>query len=140
MAGGLIWFATGTSVQPAYLTEWLPATLLLGAGIGLTFPILSAAAVADLPQHRFAVGGAVNQTCRQVGGALGIAVLVALLGTPHGDQAALTAFHHVWIFGAAVIAATGVVALFQRGRIRVAAAVAEPLAVEPAIPMAATTE
>ena len=32
--------------------------------------------------HRFAVGSAVNQTARQIGGALGIAVLVMLLGTP----------------------------------------------------------
>ena len=53
-----------------YLGTWLPGTLLVGVGIGFTFPVLSAGAVASSPPARFAVGSAVNQTARQVGGAL----------------------------------------------------------------------
>ena len=82
LASGLLWYAARVGVQPAYLTEWLPATLVTGLGIGLTFPVMSAAAVSSLPGHRFAVGSAVNQTARQVGGSLGIAVLVVVLGAP----------------------------------------------------------
>ena len=75
---------------------WLPGTLVVGLGIGLTFPVLSAAAVSSLEAERFAVGSAVNQTARQVGGALGVAVLVVVLGSPATPAAALAAFHHLW--------------------------------------------
>ena len=64
-----------------YLATWLPGTLLVGLGVGFTFPVLSAGAVSSLPPARFAVGSASNQTARQIGGALGIAMLVALIGS-----------------------------------------------------------
>ena len=47
-AGGLVWYALRVGLAPAYLSEWLPATLITGLGIGLTFPVLSAAAVSRL--------------------------------------------------------------------------------------------
>jgi EmrB/QacA subfamily drug resistance transporter len=114
LAGGLIWYATRVGVHPAYLTEWLPATIVTGLGIGLTFPVLSAAAVSSLPADRFAVGSAVNQTARQVGGSIGIAILVVLLGTPATPGAALGNFHHLWAFAATMSALSGSVALLLR--------------------------
>ena len=54
--------------------------------------MLSAAAVSSLHHERFAVGSAVNQTARQVGGALGVALLVVILGTPRSAAAALSKF------------------------------------------------
>jgi EmrB/QacA subfamily drug resistance transporter len=69
--GGLVWFATRVGLEHDYLTTWLPGTLIIGLGIGLTFPVLSAAAVSSLHPNRFAVGSAVNQTARQIGGAFG---------------------------------------------------------------------
>jgi EmrB/QacA subfamily drug resistance transporter len=109
-AGGLLWYATRVGVQPAYLTEWLPATLLTGLGIGLTFPIMSAAAVSSLPGNRFAVGSAVNQTARQVGGSLGIALLVVILGTPSTAASALVNFRHLWLFATVAAILSGAVA------------------------------
>jgi NTE family protein len=111
LAGGLLWFAARVGVQAEYLTEWLPATLMTGLGIGLTFPVMSAAAVSSLPGHRFAVGSAVNQTARQVGGSLGIAVLVVVLGTPVTAAAALTNFDHLWLFAATTAGLSGAIAL-----------------------------
>ena len=54
----LLWFAFRVGAEPAYVIEWLPGTLLMGLGIGLTFPVLSAAAVSTLPHERFGVGSA----------------------------------------------------------------------------------
>lgn len=107
---GLTWFATRVGVEPAFLREWLPGTLLTGLGIGLTFPVLSAAAVASLPANSFGVGSAVNQTARQVGGAFGIAILIAILGEPQPGAAALAAFQHVWWYAAAMAGLSGVIA------------------------------
>jgi hypothetical protein len=113
-AGGLTWYATRVGLHPMYLARWLPATLITGLGIGLTFPVLSAAAVSSLPAERFAVGSAVNQTARQVGGALGVAVLVVLLGTPHTPGAALTDFRHLWAFAAAMALSSGLICLWLK--------------------------
>ena len=108
-ASGLGWYVAQVDATPAYVAHWLPGTLIVGLGIGLTFPVLSAAAVSSLPAHRYAVGSAVNQTARQVGGAIGIAALVMLLGTPNGAADAVERFHHLWTYGAITAALSGVI-------------------------------
>ena len=113
-AAGLAWFATQVGVEPAYLSQWLPGTLLVGLGIGLTFPVLSAAAVSSLPKERFGVGSAVNQTARQVGGAIGVALLVVILGTPSTRVEALSHFQQLWLYGAAMAVISGAVGTLLR--------------------------
>ncbi len=113
-AAGLVWYATFVGIQPHYIARWLPATLITGLGIGLTFPVLSAAAVSSLHTSRFAVGSAVNQTSRQVGGALGVAILVAILATTTTAASGLQHFRHLWIFSAAMaLLAGGIVTLLR---------------------------
>ena len=90
-----------SGLTPDYLSVWLPGTLIVGLGIGLTFPVISAAAVSSLEPARYSVGSAVNQTARQMGGALGVAILVVILGAPASAAAALTNFRHLWIYVAA---------------------------------------
>ncbi|HWE70403.1 MAG TPA: DHA2 family efflux MFS transporter permease subunit [Acidimicrobiales bacterium] len=115
-AGGLAWYALEVGLAPAYLSEWLPATLITGLGIGLTFPVLSAAAVSSLHPDRFAVGSAVNQTARQVGGAVGVAILVVILGTPSSRVAALAGFQHLWTYAALMALASGGLCALLKGR------------------------
>jgi MFS family permease len=117
---GLLMFALRVGAHPDYLAVWLPATIVLGLGIGLTFPVLGATAVSSLQARRYAVGSAVNQTARQVGGAIGIAILVVILGTPHSAVEALSNFRHLWIFSASMAAAAGFTCCFlARGRQRI---------------------
>jgi EmrB/QacA subfamily drug resistance transporter len=111
---GLLWYALRVHLQPAYVTTWLPGTLISGLGIGLTFPVLSAAAVSSLHQERFAVGSAVNQTARQVGGALGVAMLVVILGVPTNANEALANFHHLWFYAASMAVLSGTAVLFLK--------------------------
>jgi EmrB/QacA subfamily drug resistance transporter len=106
-ASGLVWYATRIGLHPSYLAHWLPATMITGLGIGLTFPVLSAAAVSSLHPERFAVGSAVNQTARQVGGAFGVALLVVILGTPHTAVVALDNFRHLWWYAASMAVLSG---------------------------------
>lgn len=108
-AGGLVWFVARVDGTPAYLAHWLPGTLIVGLGIGMTFPVLSAAAVSSLPPHRYAVGSAVNQTARQIGGAIGIAVLVMILDTSSGPADAVGRFHRLWAFAAATALLSGLI-------------------------------
>jgi len=113
-AAGLCWYATRIGLHPDYLGEWLPGMLITGLGIGLTFPVLGATAVSSLHQERFAVGSAVNQTARQIGGAVGVALLVVILGNPHSDVAALATFRHLWWYGAAMVTLAGAVCVLLR--------------------------
>ena len=123
---GLVWYATRVGVNRDYLIDWLPGTLITGLGIGLTFPVLSAAAVSSLHQERFAVGSAVNQTARQVGGAFGIALLVVILGTPHGVDDALHHFHDLWWYAAGMAALSGLACTLIRPVVRPSSVVVEP--------------
>jgi len=137
-ASGLVWYALRVGASRDYLTVWLPGTLVVGFGIGLTFPILSAAAVSSLHPERFAVGSAVNQTARQVGGALGVAVLVVILGTPSSPAQALGAFHHLWWFAAFMAGSSGLVCILLGASRRVDRAVSAgqpPTATAPPPPL-----
>lgn len=100
-ASSLAIYAGTTSTHAQWATHWLPAALLMGAGIGMTLPVQSSAAVQELPQGRFALGSAINASFRQLGAVLGISLFVAVVGTPASASAALAAYHHVWwLFGA----------------------------------------
>ncbi len=131
---GLLWYVWHVHAHAEYLKVWLPGTLIVGLGIGLTFPVMSAAAVSSLEAARYSVGSAVNQTARQIGGALGVAILVVILGTPSSAAAALVNFRHLWIFAASMAALAGVIStLFGRHVARTAPAapdVAEAKSVE----------
>ena len=115
VAGSLL-FAAGelliimrVGTTPSYLIDWLPSALLVGLGVAFTFPVLSAAAVSGLPAEKFGVGGAINQTSRQLGAVLGVALLVSIIGTPATAAAAMGAFRHAWLVS--VIAALTCAAL-----------------------------
>jgi hypothetical protein len=119
-AAGVTWWTQRVGVEPAYATEYLPGMLLTGTGVGLVLPSLSSAAAASLPPARFATGTGVFSMSRQIGGALGVAAFVAILGTP-GPGEAVAAFDRVWWCIAAAAVGAGAAAL-ALGRLRVPAA------------------
>jgi EmrB/QacA subfamily drug resistance transporter len=96
-ASGGVWWIFHAGTTPDWLGSYLPGSLLGGAGVGLMLPSLGGAATAPLPPERFATGSALYAMSRQIGVALGVACLVAILGTATGSDA-IGAFHHAWIF------------------------------------------
>jgi EmrB/QacA subfamily drug resistance transporter len=121
---GALLFALDVGAQPAYASEFLPANMLGGAGIGLTFAAFGSAAVAELPRARYATGGAINNCIRQIGAVLGVSILIVLIGTPTPENA-LHLFHRAW----ALMALTGAVASvagLALGRVRARHAGEEP--------------
>jgi EmrB/QacA subfamily drug resistance transporter len=94
---GCGWWLWRNGASPDYAGEMLPGLLITGAGVGLTLPSLASAAAASLPPARFATGSAVFTMSRQLGFVLGVAILVAVLGTI--DQAdPIRSFDHGWLF------------------------------------------
>ncbi len=104
--GAVLWFVERVGTSPDFLSEWLPGMILLGVGAGTLFPNLSAAAVASAPGDSFATATSLNSVSRQVGAALGVAIVVAVIGTPTPSQAQ-SAFDHAWTFGSACLIAAG---------------------------------
>ncbi|WP_053226986.1 DHA2 family efflux MFS transporter permease subunit [Solirubrobacter soli] len=107
---GALLFAVGLDASPAYVTHFLPATLLTGTGVGLSFAGWSAAAVSEMPPARFATGSAISTCFRQLGAVLGISVLIALVGSTPG----LDEFHRAYWLMAVTGATAGLIGLSLR--------------------------
>lgn len=73
----LFLFAAVVGVHTNYLYILL-VQLVLGSGIGFTMSPATNTIMSSLPPNRAGIGSAMNDTTRQLGGALGIAVLGAL--------------------------------------------------------------
>ena len=116
--GALIWalgvgyLVTAVGTTPDFLGEWLPAMGILGVGAGITFPVVGSTAVAEVTGGRFATATGINSIARQLGAVLGVALLVAIVGTPARDEIA-AAFDSGWTFAAAcfVLSAAGALAI-----------------------------
>jgi hypothetical protein len=86
----------------------LPGMILTGIGVGLTLPTMMATASTSLPPQSFATGSAVINMIRQTGLALGVAILVAVLGTAVAGSPDLGTFRQAW-WVTAVIALAGII-------------------------------
>ncbi|HEV2999900.1 MAG TPA: MFS transporter [Solirubrobacteraceae bacterium] len=82
---GGAWWLWQLDAAAGYAGGMLPGMLLTGVGVGLTLPSLASAAASSLPPTRFATGSAVLSMSRQLGMVLGVAVLVAILGSDPTD-------------------------------------------------------
>jgi EmrB/QacA subfamily drug resistance transporter len=96
-AAGGVWWITHAGAAPDWAGAYLPGSIVSGMGVGLMLPSLGGAATAPLPPQRFATGSALYAMTRQIGIALGVACLVAILGASTGASA-VTAFHRAWVF------------------------------------------
>ena len=133
IAAGLALFSR-SPVHATYVTDVLPAMLLLGTGAGLAFPAMMTLAMSGVqPSEAGLASGLVNTTL-QVGGALGLAVLATLstthtqhlLKAGHSTAAALTSGYHLaFVIGVGFALAAFVVAL---------TVLEKPVAVTEAIP------
>ena len=86
MSGGFVIAALLTATAP-YLLVAVSASIM-GAGLGLTTSPATESIMGSLPPEKAGVGSAVNDTTREVGGTLGVAVLGSLLASLYGGHVA----------------------------------------------------
>ena len=115
-AAGVGWWALAIGLHPDYAGAVLGGMVLTGVGVGLTLPTYLSTAAASLPPHAFATGSAVVNMLRQVGLAVGVAVLIAVLGSAAEPAQRLTAFQHGWTVIAATAAVSGLVGALALSR------------------------
>ena len=105
-----------TPVDANYFVDLLPPFLLIGVGVGTSFPaIMTLAMSGAAPEDAGLASGFVN-TSMQVGGAIGLAILAtlsgertkALLDDGEGQLQALTSGYHLAYLVGAILAAIAV--------------------------------
>ena len=75
----------------------LPGWIIIGIGIGLAMPTITALCTSDLPKRESAAGSAVVQMGRQLGSVLGNAVLIAVLGSAVANGAVARFLDAGWV-------------------------------------------
>jgi fucose permease len=82
---------------PTYAWVILPTMLLIGVGFALAFPSVNMAATSGVEGHEQGLASGLVQTSFQVGGALVLSVVTAVVTAQTGDatsnQAVLDGFH-----------------------------------------------
>jgi len=112
-SAGVFWFAATMSAEVSY-PEMLPAFILAGVGMGLVFAPSSTAVLQNITDADRAKASGTNSTLREIGVALGVAVLTAVF-TGAGGQLTPTGYVDAAIpaitVGAAVLLGSAVIAL-----------------------------
>jgi EmrB/QacA subfamily drug resistance transporter len=96
-AAGLLWLSQ-VGAGDAFLVHVLGPEILIGIGFGLSFIPMTLSATTGVPVHDAGLASGLINTTRQIGGALGLAVMATLassitassLGQHHGTDTALT--------------------------------------------------
>jgi len=87
VAGGLTFIALFGSVSGGYPSV-LPGLLLVGVGMGLSMTPGTTAITGSLPEDKQGVASALNDTVREIGGAVGIALLGSVLNSGYRSSVA----------------------------------------------------
>jgi EmrB/QacA subfamily drug resistance transporter len=115
--GVVVWLAEALTAEPNFLGLWLPAGLLGGAALGATAVSLASAAARALPPAHFAAGSGLNLASRQLGGALGVALLASILDAA---DPGMSGYRTVFVLCGAAAALVALSAIFlARGSARV---------------------
>lgn len=112
-AGALAWLGLVSTPDVGYAALLVPFAMA-GAGMALVFPPVANLLVASVPEARIGVASGANNTMREVGGALGIAVMTAVFtatGSYASPQAYVDGLTPSVLVGAAAVAVGALLAL-----------------------------
>jgi len=82
----LLLFSTLPATDISYLTDLLPRMVLIAIGMGLVMAPATESIMGSLPRAKAGVGSAMNDTTRQVGGTLGVAVVGSVMLSTYGTR------------------------------------------------------
>ena len=112
-AGGCAWWAVFVGLASS-LPVALVGILMTGVGVGLALPTIVSTAAGALPPSAFATGSGIVNMIRQTGLAVGVAVLIAIVGGAAAPADRLAAFRTAWWVMAAITASSALPLLLLR--------------------------
>jgi predicted MFS family arabinose efflux permease len=83
----LLLISTLPATDISYARDVLPRLVLMAIGMGLVMAPATESIMGSLPRAKAGVGSAMNDTTRQVGGALGVAVVGSVMLSVYSDRA-----------------------------------------------------
>jgi MFS family permease len=123
LAGAILWMGLTTSATVGY-GDLVVAFAMAGVGMGLTFAPISTMALASVSAQERGVASGANNTVRELGVAVGVAVLASIFSS-YGSYVSHDSFvdglRPAVLVGAAIVAAGAVVALWLPRRANPAA-------------------
>jgi NTE family protein len=106
VASGMGYLAWRAGPSAAFVRDWLPGGAIIGFGMGLTYPMIGAACVREVGMSDLSVASASNRMTLQIGNAIGIALVIAILGDAHGVET-LDRMRVAWAVTAGLAVAVG---------------------------------
>ncbi|WP_406159657.1 MFS transporter [Streptomyces sp. NBC_00882] len=119
-AAGLAYMASVVTVDASYAAQ-LPGLILSGIGMALFFAPASNLVMSSVRSEEQGIASGANNALREVGGALGIAVMASIFSSQGGyesGQSFVDGLRPALVTGAAVVAVAGVAALLIPSRKR----------------------
>ncbi|GGK94450.1 MFS transporter [Streptomyces flaveus] len=121
-AAGLGWFASIVETDTSFAAQ-LPALIISGVGMSLFFAPASSLVMSSVRGQEQGIASGTNNALREVGGALGIAVMASIFSAQGGYETGQTFVDGLrpalWV-GASAVAVAGVAALLIPARRRTA--------------------
>ncbi|KMS77861.1 major facilitator transporter [Streptomyces leeuwenhoekii] len=139
-AAGLAWLASVITADASYAVQ-LPGLIAGGVGMALYFAPASALVMAGVTPKEQGIASGANNALREVGGALGIAVMASVFSAQGGyetPQTFVDGLRPAVAVGSAVVALAGLAALLipARGRRATAGDATEPMPAPAPLPAA----
>jgi len=109
MAFSVGWYLWHVDTTPSYWVDIFPGAALNGIGVAFAFPMVSSAAVRDVAPPDLSIATAVTRAASQLGQAIGVALILVLVGTASAD---IDSFRSCWwmllgVIGVAAAMTTG---------------------------------
>jgi EmrB/QacA subfamily drug resistance transporter len=106
-AMGMLWLVFTTGTEPNYVWVILPSSFFIGISAGTSFAMLIGATMRDVPPAQFATAGAMRTTVFNLALSIGVALAIALIGSPASPAEALDRYRLSWGVSAGLFVAMG---------------------------------
>lgn len=97
-AVGLLWLAAGLDTHIAYGSHLLVPLILFGLGVGSALVPMTMAATQGVPPHQAGLASGLINTSRQMGGAVGLALMAAV--TAHAHHSLVSDYREAFVVSA----------------------------------------
>lgn len=126
LSAGLFWFSNLT-VEGQYWADVFPGLMLMALGLGFSFVSITIAATSGVSQDKSGLASGILNTSQQIGGALGLAILVGIFASENAKAivagadfkaAQIAGFHEAFLVGGFFALGASVIAMFAIKHVR----------------------
>lgn len=108
-AAGMLWQVFRLQETPHYLTGIVPGAVLFNIGFGIVYAPITALALRSVAEAKLGQATAMLNSLRQLGGGLGVATVIAIIG--NADVVSVEVYHRAFVAVTAMALASGIVVL-----------------------------